>query len=217
MARLPFCSWRRTPLNEITHTAYKEIALHLSWHEMSAEEAWYRVSSFIQCAKISVGLTCCASGTVAVKCPLETVFRSFFQPLLHLYRMLLAALPLFQSLLNSKETEMNVREKKNLLIGLIVVLSISGKKFKKLTDLFLQTLTHGTVHIVTCAKELQNIVLIVKANKVLHNFISMHVNHREIVTFGDWLTSLWHCLSWLISSLHSSVWRWGDRSGCILS
>lgn len=112
MARLPFCSWRRTPLNEITHTAYKEIALHLSWHEMSAEEAWYRVSSFIQCAKISVGLTCCASGTVAVKCPLETVFRSFFQPLLHLYRMLLAALPLFQSLLNSKETEMNVREKK---------------------------------------------------------------------------------------------------------
>lgn len=65
---------------------------------------------------------------------------------------------------------------------MIVVLSISGKKFKKLTDLFLQTLTHGTVHIVTCAKELQNIVLIVKANKVLHNFISMHVNHREIVT-----------------------------------
>lgn len=131
MARLPFCSWRRTPLNEITHTAYKEIALHLSWHKMSAEEAWYRVSSFIQCAKISAGLTCCASGTVAVKCPLETVFRSFFQPLLHLYCMLFAALPLFQSL-------------------------------------FLQTLSHGTVHIVTCAKELQDIVLFVALSQLIY-------------------------------------------------
>lgn len=33
---------------------------------------------------------------------------------------------------------------------------------------------------------------------------------------SELLTSLWHFLSRLIMRLHSSVCRWGDRSGCIL-
>jgi len=66
--------------------------------------------------------TCTARGKVTVECLSELLLGPFFQPLFHLKCMLLAALPLLQSL-------------------------------------FFQALTHCTVHIVTRAKELQDIML----------------------------------------------------------
>lgn len=64
------------------------------------------------------------------------LFGPFFQPLLHLLCMLLAALPLFQSL-------------------------------------FLQAATHSAVHIVTRAKELQDIVLSVALPQKSYQFITL--------------------------------------------
>lgn len=59
-----------------------------------------------------------------IKCPLEILFRSLLDPLLHCCCMLLTALPLFQSL-------------------------------------FLQAVPHSTVHVVTRAKELHDVMLLV--------------------------------------------------------
>jgi len=73
---------------------------------------------------------------VKLKCPLELLFRSLLDPLLHFFRMLLTALPLVQSLL-------------------------------------LQAVPHSTVHVVTRAKELHDIMLLVALLQKSYQYITL--------------------------------------------
>lgn len=55
------------------------------------------------------------------------------------------------------------------------------------------------------------------ANRIWTVLFSVCGKDESIREWRKGCTSLWHCLRRLISSLHSSVCRWGERSGCMLS